>query len=171
MMWKLAIRPELTAAFEDYVANVFGSDAERAANAAKYEMICAAQRAREEAGVDEEDREGEAPVVEHRARVCVCVCVCSKYADFTCRSASGAARNGRKTFITAHIASHNHTFDLYRRSWTEKNATFDGRPAAFDHFGEHGHKTRINGETGLRWTFSGMNWGTSTRLHANVWRR
>ena len=66
MIWKLAIRPELTAAFEDYVVNVFGSDAERAANAAKYEMICAAQRAREEAGVDEEDREGEAPVVEHR---------------------------------------------------------------------------------------------------------
>jgi hypothetical protein len=49
-------------------------------------------------------------------------------------------------------------FGLYRRSWTEKNATFDGRPAAFDHSGEHGHKTRINGETGLRWTFGGMNW-------------
>ena len=37
-------------------------------------------------------------------------------------------------------------------------ATFDGRPAAFDHSGEHGHKTRINGETGLTWTFSGTNW-------------
>ena len=67
MMWKLAIRPELTAAFEDYVANVFGSDAERAANAAKYEMLCAAKRATEESGFDEEeDRVGEAPVVEHR---------------------------------------------------------------------------------------------------------
>ena len=66
MMWKLAIRPELTAAFDDYVANVFGSDAERAANAAKYEMLCAAMRATEESGFDEEDREGEAPVVEHR---------------------------------------------------------------------------------------------------------
>jgi hypothetical protein len=51
-----------------------------------------------------------------------------------------------------------HTFDLYRRPWTEKNATFDGMPAAFDHSGKHGHKTRINGETGLTWTFSGMNW-------------
>ena len=51
-----------------------------------------------------------------------------------------------------------HTFDRYRRPWTEKNATFDGMPAAFDHSGKHGHKTRINGETGLTWTFSGMNW-------------
>ena len=66
MMWKLAIRPELTAAFDDYVENAFGSDAERAANAAKYEMLCAAKRATEESGFDEEDRVGEAPVVEHR---------------------------------------------------------------------------------------------------------
>jgi hypothetical protein len=62
------------------------------------------------------------------------------------------------TFITAHIASHNHTFDRYRRCWTEQHATFDGRPAAFDHSGKHGHRTRINGEPGLTWTFSGMNW-------------
>ena len=62
-----------------------------------------------------------------------------------------------------------HTFDLYRRPWTEKNATFDGMPAAFDHSGKHGHKTRINGETGLTWTFRDELGRTSIRLHANVW--
>ena len=40
------------------------------------------------------------------------------------------------TFSTAHIASHNHTFDRFRRCWTEQHATFDGRPAAFDHSGK-----------------------------------
>jgi hypothetical protein len=62
------------------------------------------------------------------------------------------------TFITAHIASHELTFDKFRTCWTEQYATFGGRPAAFDHSGKHGHKTKINGELGLTWTFSGMNW-------------
>ena len=90
--------------------------------------------------------------------MCVCVCV-ARICEFHLQECKRRCeKRARDLYHSAHIASHNHIFDLYRRSWTEKNATFDGRPATFDRSGKHGHKTRINDETGLKWTFSGMNW-------------
>ena len=64
------------------------------------------------------------------------------------------------TFIAAHIVSSENQYSEYRARWNEQHAKWDGKPAAFDHSGKHGHKSKIDGaprRISHRWTSTFIN--------------